>query len=124
MIKEPPFVYFHYNNWQNSLYDNTNKHVIDKEGTMMAEIKNIIEQEVAAKINIKNIDLLNIPTGGVFDREKTNEAIHLVARKAIVKAICSEQLEKEIVEQLMSTTDFESLKPKPLTKGIEGIPPF
>ena len=97
--------------------------VIDKEGTT-AEIENIIEQEAGAKSNLKNIDPLNIPAGCVFERKKMNEAVHLVARKAIVKAICFEQLKKEIVKQLVSTTDFESLKPKPLTTGNEGSPLF
>ncbi len=97
--------------------------IIDKEGTT-AKIKNIIEQEFGAKSNVKNIDPLNIPTVCVFDREKMNEAVHLVARKAIVKAICFEQLEKEIVKQLMSAAHFESLKPKPLTRGNEGSPLF
>ena len=97
--------------------------VIDKEGTT-AGIENIIEQEAGAEGNVKNIDPLNIPTGCVFEREKMNEAVHLVARKAIVKAICFKQLEKEIVKQLVSTTDFESLKPKPLTTGNEGSPLF
>jgi hypothetical protein len=89
---------------------------IDQEA-MTDEIKDIIEQKVSWKRNVNNIDLENIPIGGV------NEAVKCVARKAIFKSICFKQLEKENVEQLVSTMDFQSLKAKAIEKILRNTVP-
>ena len=52
-----------------------------------------------------------------------NDTVELVARKAVFKAICFEQLEKETVEQLVSAMVFESLKAKAVEKILWNLAP-
>jgi hypothetical protein len=55
------------------------------------------------------------------NKEKMNDTVKLVTRKAVFKAICFEQLEKKIVEQLVSAMDFESLKAKAVEKILRNM---
>jgi hypothetical protein len=96
--------------------------VIDQE-SMKEGIRKIIEQKVIDKSAMENVDIQNIPTGGVVDWEEVNTTVSNVARKAVFKSICFKRLEKKMVKQLMYAMDFEGLKAKAIEKIVRNGAP-
>ena len=94
---------------------------------MRAEIKQTIKDGLITKTTVTSIDHNNIPKGlrlgDLVNKEEVNAIVSLVAKKAIFKSICFEQLEKEMVQQLMYAMDFESLKAKAMEKIVRNGAP-
>ena len=80
------------------------------------DVRTIIEKQVIKYMDVENVDLDNIPTGGVIDREKLNKKVCKSAKLAIFKTICFESLSNKIIEQIMNAMDFESLKVRAMEK--------